>query len=220
MGRKECIREDAEVVEYDGKLWHRYVRYGSRSEEVYYRHHTQYLHRYVWEKHNGPIPKGYQIHHKDGDPLNNDISNLECLSVAEHRSQHPCTDELRERRRQDIEKIQDKCREWHRSEEGHKWHVAHVGDYLWQKKEFECEWCHKMFESQDMGRNRFCSNACKSSARRASGVDDEDRVCAVCGAAFRINKYSKTICCSKKCAARLRADRKRGGVLDDRGGGA
>ena len=34
------------------------------------------LHRYVWEKHNGPIPEGMCVCFKDGDPLNCDISNL------------------------------------------------------------------------------------------------------------------------------------------------
>jgi len=29
------------------------------------------------------IPKGHIIYHKDGDPLNNKRSNLECISRAE-----------------------------------------------------------------------------------------------------------------------------------------
>ena len=40
--------------------------------------------RYVWEQANGPILKGYQIHHIDEDKMNDEISNLACLSVAEH----------------------------------------------------------------------------------------------------------------------------------------
>ena len=39
-----------------------------------------YEHRIVYEKHHGPIPSGYDVHHRDGDKLNNDISNLELLS--------------------------------------------------------------------------------------------------------------------------------------------
>ena len=30
------------------------------------------MHRYVWEFYNGPIPKGYDIHHKDEDKANNE----------------------------------------------------------------------------------------------------------------------------------------------------
>ena len=44
----------------------------------------QRLHRYVWEFYNGPIPKGYHIHHKDFNKANNDISNLQLLSLEEH----------------------------------------------------------------------------------------------------------------------------------------
>lgn len=58
-----------------------------------------YLHREVYEKHYGSIPKGYIVHHKDGDKLNNSIDNLELMSRAEHASIHhkgvPKTDEMR-----------------------------------------------------------------------------------------------------------------------------
>ena len=43
-----------------------------------------YLHRYIWQKHNGEIPKGFDVHHKDGNKLNNDIDNLDCISRSEH----------------------------------------------------------------------------------------------------------------------------------------
>lgn len=42
------------------------------------------MHRYVWTKEKGPIPDGYDIHHKDEDKSNNAIGNLECLSKPEH----------------------------------------------------------------------------------------------------------------------------------------
>lgn len=45
-------------------------------------------HRLVWEKHNGPIPEGYVIHHKDGNGLNNSIENLEMMTRAEHVRHH------------------------------------------------------------------------------------------------------------------------------------
>jgi hypothetical protein len=44
------------------------------------------LHRIVYVMHNGPIPDGYQIHHKDGDKKNNRIGNLECVSALKHAS--------------------------------------------------------------------------------------------------------------------------------------
>lgn len=39
--------------------------------------------RVVWEKHNGPIPKGMKVLHIDGDQLNDDISNLRLVTAGE-----------------------------------------------------------------------------------------------------------------------------------------
>ena len=41
-------------------------------------------HRLVWEQHNGPIPEGSLIIFKDGNRQNFDISNLACVTRAEH----------------------------------------------------------------------------------------------------------------------------------------
>jgi hypothetical protein len=42
------------------------------------------MHRYVWTKERGPIPRGWDIHHIDECKTHNDIGNLECLPKAEH----------------------------------------------------------------------------------------------------------------------------------------
>jgi hypothetical protein len=47
-----------------------------------------YLHRRVWEDHRGPIPPDYDIHHKDHNKLNNDITNLVMLTKADHTRLH------------------------------------------------------------------------------------------------------------------------------------
>lgn len=46
------------------------------------------LHRLIYEDHYGPIPKGMQIHHIDGDTTNNSISNLQMVSISEHNKIH------------------------------------------------------------------------------------------------------------------------------------
>lgn len=45
-------------------------------------------HRYVWFEHHGPIPEEFEVHHKDHDHANNDLSNLELLTKAEHAAHH------------------------------------------------------------------------------------------------------------------------------------
>lgn len=55
----------------------------------------EFLHRAVWEEHNGPIPDGMAIIFKDGDRQNCDISNLmmvtkrENAALNKYRSEHP-----------------------------------------------------------------------------------------------------------------------------------
>lgn len=44
----------------------------------------EFLHRAVWEEHNGPIPKGMVITFKDGNKENCDISNLMMITQAEN----------------------------------------------------------------------------------------------------------------------------------------
>ena len=48
----------------------------------------QLEHRRVWEDANGPIPDGYEIHHVNGDKLDNRLANLRCMRIRDHRSMH------------------------------------------------------------------------------------------------------------------------------------
>jgi len=45
-------------------------------------------HRRVWERHYGPIPRGYEIHHIDGNRKNNDLENLKLVTIQEHYDIH------------------------------------------------------------------------------------------------------------------------------------
>jgi len=46
------------------------------------------MHRYVWEKENGKIPEGYDIHHINEIKSDNRIENLECLPKSEHTKKY------------------------------------------------------------------------------------------------------------------------------------
>ena len=55
------------------------------------------IHRACWEAHNGPIPKGYDIHHINGNRMDYRIENLSCVPHGHHcKIPHR---ELRESRR-------------------------------------------------------------------------------------------------------------------------
>lgn len=46
------------------------------------------LHRHIWEEAHGAIPDGWDVHHKNGDKVDNRLSNLEGLPKEEHSRQH------------------------------------------------------------------------------------------------------------------------------------
>lgn len=167
------------------------------------------LHREVWKYYHGDIPKGYHVHHIDEDTANNDISNLEMLEGSEHLHLH-----MQERMKdpafiRQLKGRMDYAREaankWHGSKEGREWHKRHalkVAVNLKPKK-FVCEHCGKEFWSKPCGKNRFCSNACKTAWRVKAGLDNEVRKCVICGKEFVTNKYYKKRTCCRMCARKL-----------------
>lgn len=66
----------------DGRWYRKWREPGSRKL------HQQLEHRWVWEQSHGPIPDGYEVHHRDRNPLNNDLANLQLLTAAEHDDYH------------------------------------------------------------------------------------------------------------------------------------
>lgn len=49
----------------------------------------------VWEKANGPVPKGYLIHHINEDEGDDCLENLQLVTRAEHMRLHLTSDKLR-----------------------------------------------------------------------------------------------------------------------------
>lgn len=72
--------EIPETVEFNGRVY--------RWNGKYYRKSRTFLHRDVWVFHNGPIPKGYHIHHVDENAANNTIENLQMVWGSTHLSEH------------------------------------------------------------------------------------------------------------------------------------
>ena len=77
------------------------VAYGGKSYSLgstgYMRCTTgarELLHRLIWADINGPIPDGYDIHHRDHNKLNNDPANLQLLSKSDHAALHAALEEV------------------------------------------------------------------------------------------------------------------------------
>ena len=191
------------------------VKFTRDDETGYYLNSTirKRMHVYVWEFYNGKVPKGFEVHHKDFDRSNNDISNLQLMTATEHKRYHGENQsaELLQFRRENLAtKARPKANEWHGSEEGREWHKAHyaeMGDKLHERVTKTCKQCGKEF--QGLSYNLFCSNACKSAYRRKTGVDNVERICKVCGKTFTTNRYTKVQTCSYHCRAVLISENRR-----------
>ena len=195
-----------ERIVFNGYTYRRYPNSKNPSDRHYFKRSSKekavYLHREVWKSYFGDIPEGCHIHHKDGDTGNNQIENLECVSSKEHCEKHPFSEERLQWQKDHLEGIRHLTKAWHASEEGREKH-REIGGLAYKNYvpvEKECQWCGKLFFAKAIGgRDKFCSNNCKSASRRASGVDNETRICIQCGNEFTVNKYSKTKYCSRAC---------------------
>lgn len=198
--------DDGDIAAFDGLSFRRDERTGYYLNAKTHKR----LHVYVWEYYNGVVPDGYHVHHKDKNKRNNSIENLELMTAQEHAKLHGrMIGEAQKAlmRENLINNAMPKAAAWHGTEEGIEWHKKHYEqnkDALHRKKDYVCEVCGKVFVADDKVSVRYCSNNCKSKARRMSGVDDEPRECVVCGREFRVNKYAKTKTCSNECKQWLR----------------
>lgn len=204
--------QKCEKIVFGGYTYRRYPQSDKWAEKMYFRRSGGFsLHRAIWEAKNGPAPKGHQIHHKDGNALNNDISNLECIETGKHHRWHGATEKSKEASRRSLNKVRHLAAKWHGSKEGREWHSKHAVKIAKTRPvhQRECEQCHKTYTVWTGLRSRFCSNGCKSKWRRWNRIDDIIANCAVCGKIIQFNKFKKVETCGRSCANRLRARRKR-----------
>lgn len=175
------------TFEFDGQVWRQ------RPDGYYKNSKKQYFHRYIYEKHHGPIPKGYVVHHADHDPANNDIANLVLMPRSEHHSHHSKGRSTSDKQKQ----------------------VASATFVrMWQELEFDkkaCVQCGSEFESKSMHKTReFCSAKCMEKWR-ANAFRPETRKCAECGSDYkatrRVQKYCCEACNQKAAARRQRSQR-------------
>jgi len=209
------------VVRYRGKIYRRYPDSDRWNDRVYFKTNgfegtPRYLHRTVYEDCFGPIPDGHDVHHKDGNPLNNKIDNLELIPEFDHGSEHAKKRYLdpakKAKNEEHLANIRPEAAKWHGSEEGQSWH-SERGIANWAMRtpiKKTCDQCGEEFDCMShRHKDRFCSNNCKSAWRRKSGLDDISKQCVICGGDFIVNKYEKTKTCSESCARRLSRETKR-----------
>lgn len=176
------------------------------------------LHRAIWEFYVGEIPKGFHIHHLDGNPLNNALDNLWPVEGRQHQREHT------------LERIRDgdllppgdaaraKAAEWHGSGEGKRWHSEH-SLRSWKTREsktYPCQNCGKEFESTAPRGGKYCSPRCKLDAKTKAngGIPRSERkpvrcVCEECGQSFMSTIPERVKYCHTNCKTQAHR-RKRG----------
>lgn len=169
----------------------------------YFKQHTYYLHHKVWEFYKSKRKNGYHIHHINGNVNDNRIENLEEIESSEHLSLHA---KMRIKDDKDwFESFHKKgieaAKEWHKSEEGIKWHKEHALKFnfgVFDFGEYNCEVCSDKYKKRTK-HQKFCSNKCKSKHRRDLNIDNIEKNCSVCDKIFITNKYSKREKCNRGC---------------------
>ena len=178
----------------------RYYLSQSKSNEG--RRGAKSLHVAIWEFYNRQeVSEGYCIHHKDHNTFNNDISNLECVPIKQHLSEHSRENwQSPEYRKKMADTQYIRCKaasEWHRSEEGREWHRKHA--HCERKMRVSiCRFCGRGFLSNKIDA-WFCCEKCGENYRRNYELK-YTAICQECGKEFQYGKGSacqpdRKFCC-------------------------
>jgi hypothetical protein len=200
MSKSECVFFNGvkfrRYPESDGVALRNYFRPNKGD----YRKGVSLLHREVWKHHYGEIPKGMNVHHKDENPLNNDISNLELLTISAHRRQHPFKDP--DKQAAHLSRIRGLASEWHGTSEGSEVH-SRASKRGWEdrkkkpKKEGVCSECSSVFYSFNPTAV-VCGRACYDVRMARLSIGYEERKCQ-CGKSFQIQSWKKKRFCGRPC---------------------
>ena len=193
----EIVGNDLQI--FDGVVFH-------KLPSGYYQGQVK-MHRYVWERLFGKIPDGYVVHHKDRNPENNDIANLQALSADDHIKAHS-QDMLSARQPQEF--TCDCCgKTFLALSNGANRYCSKACQKKYRQrgesyqKENICVVCGEKFTVRKDKRTKTCSPECLSELRRRTHVtvpQTVTRTCVICGKEFVTNKHKHAQTCSSKCS--------------------
>lgn len=180
-----------------------------KNSEGYYFHGKHRLHRDVWTFHHGAIPKGHVVHHRDLNPANNDISNLQCITRAEHAKIHADIAGTTPPLHKKVTRICDYCgKEFivrERSGINHFCSEACAVAYKYRCPENQeiriCLNCGKSFVINKYSKAKCCSVSCGQRLRFKG--HSSKKICPVCGKEFETISSKDNVCCSHKCGSIL-----------------
>ena len=168
------MERDFEItIGHDGipQQFYRGKSFKLQSRERYFNNGQHKMHWWVWEQETGQKrPKGYHIHHIDGNTWNNRIDNLRLVESTKHLSEH--AKERIESNKEWFVEFQQKgiaeAPKWHKSEAGLEWHREHAKRSNFGKFDYgmdKCEQCGKEYNRKTK-MAKFCHPNCKAKALR------------------------------------------------------
>ena len=118
------------------------------------------LHRVIMEEYYGlTLTRKTIVHHKDGNPLNNDISNLELMNLAEHSRLH----RLHDKKHIKICLGCGKAYETAKLNRG-KWCSVNCGQRTKRASAYiivvSCTYCGQEYERNKFTKGKACSTSC------------------------------------------------------------
>ena len=130
--------------------------------------HGKKLHRLIWEKSWGKIPKGHHIHHIDGNPLNNCILNLIAIPGKMHHQLHMKGENHPNYGKHHSEETRRKIGEAQKGEKHHMWGKKGKDNPNYGKK-MSAESRRKISEARTGMKMSEEANISNSKARNATG---------------------------------------------------
>lgn len=182
--------------------------YIGNSINTYGKRIIRSLHVDIYEYFSGEIvKKGYQIHHKDNNSLNNEYENLECLTAKEHASRHK-----NDSWKGHIWKAIEASKVWHGSKEGIEWHRQHGANVMANRehKDVSCKECGVNYKTKRPEVAEFCTTKCRQRFYRSNGIGMVDKICNYCNSPFKAQKRVKkeAVSCSRRCSVRFAIENK------------
>jgi hypothetical protein len=181
-----------EVVIWHDRLFYRIINAKTHESRAYYipafgkrgNGKSKRLHVEIWEYHNGPVPVGFTIHHKDFNADNNNIENLQCLSNEDHvklhsrrwHQEHPGA------AKEIFDKTRAQASMWRKTADGRK-KLEETGKRVWEavsERTFTCAACGREFKTRAIQSVvKYCCDNCRAAAlrRKRKGIPVSDTAC-------------------------------------------
>lgn len=125
------------------------------------------LHRLLWIAAFGPIPKGFDVHHKDENKQNNSLDNFELKPRSLHRRDHMLQllgrdPVLRQKLVKQLLNARVNCHNWLHTDLGKDWARGQLARTREKLRDYVCAYCGVTFTASVIARHKFCNRACAS----------------------------------------------------------